>query len=238
LTTPANVLAGVMARPGGVAPLRLLDVLDIQGNSYHWASQPIASAAALGIVPVFTGTTPYWNNHLRVANWDDTYLNWLVSDGPWHLSRSTQANTGNVVIQNMSGNSLQRSMNQLIIRTAFEGALFAFREWNKEAGRLEFGMRGHLSIVDVSEASAEFLAESLFNGSDYQALDIVSETCRWRYGSTACGDTSDNPCKNTFTTCRLVNKERFSAFINNYVDLQTFSPTTASMRDVNRARKV
>lgn len=227
-----------MARHGGVAPVRLLDVRDIQGNSYHWASQPIASAAALGIVPVFTGTAPSWNAHLRVDNWDDTYLNWLMSDGPWRLSRSTQTDTGELVIQNMSGNSLQRSMAQLITRRAFEGALFAFREWNKEALRAEFQMRGRLSIVDVGESAAAFTCESLFNGSDYQALDVVSETCRWRYASTACGDTSANPCKNTFATCRLSNKERFSAFINNWIDLQNFNPTSTSTRDVNRARKI
>ncbi len=38
-----------MARHGGVAPIYLLDVLDFNGYSYHWSTESIPSAAALGI---------------------------------------------------------------------------------------------------------------------------------------------------------------------------------------------
>lgn len=238
MSTPATVLAGVMARHGGVAPMRLLDVFDIQGNSYHWASESVPSMAALGISPIFTGNPPSWNAQLMIEDWDDTYLNWLIADGPFQMSRSLKSDMGNFVIQNLSGNSLQRDMDQLILATAFEGALFAFREWAKDARAAEFEMHGRLSIVAVGEAVAEFMGESMFNGGDYQALDLVAETCRWRYGSTACGDTADNPCNNTWETCRLVNKERFSGFINNYIDLQPISDTSTSTRDAVRDRGV
>jgi phage-related protein len=226
-----------MARHSAVAPIMLLDVLDQQGNSYHFASMPIRSAAALGITPVFTGTTPAWNWHLRIGTWDDTYLPWLLTAGPFHLSRSMQSDVGSFVLQNMSGTSLERDMNKLITASAFEGALFAFREWNLDAQKAEFEFRGHLSIVSVTEQVAEFMGEQLFNPSDYQAVDLVSETCRWRYGSTACGHTG-HPCQNTYVTCRLANKERFSAFVNDFVDVQPIGLANVSTRDVVRHRQV
>jgi hypothetical protein len=238
MSIPPNALAGAMVRHGAVAPIMLLDVLDLQGFSYHWASMPIASAALWGVAPIYTGNTPNWNSHLRIDNWDDTYLSWLLTAGPFHLSRSMQSDVGSFTIQNMSGDSLQRSMNKLITASAFEGALFAFREWNLDAQQSEFEMHGHLSIASVTEQLAEFMGEQLFNPSDYQAIDLVSETCRWRYGSTACGDTTNNPCRNTFVTCRLVNKERFSAFINNMVDVQPVGLANVSGRDVVRNRQI
>ncbi len=238
MTIPTNQLAGAMARHSAVAPIMLLDVLDVLGNSYHFASMPIPSAAARGITPIFTGTTPAWNWHLRLGTWDDVYLPWLLTAGPFHLSRSMQSDVGNFTLQNMSGTSSERDMNKLITASAFEGALFAFREWNLDAQKAEFEMHGHLSIVSVTEQVAELMGEQLFNPSDYQAVDLVSETCRWRYGSTACGDTSEDPCQNTYVTCRLANKERFSGFINNMVDVQPIGLANVSTRDVVRNRQV
>src|SRR5664280_1267329 len=89
------------------------------------------------------GTEPAWNWHLRIAEWADTYLPWLLTAGPFHLSRSMQSDVGNFVLQNMSGTSLERDMNKLITASAFEGALFAFREWNLDAQKPEFEMHGH-----------------------------------------------------------------------------------------------
>jgi hypothetical protein len=225
-----------MARHSAVAPIQLLDVLDFNGYSYHWSSESIASAAALGCPPVFTGTPPPWNSHLMIENWDDTYLNWLLEAGPFHLSRSQQSDIGNFVIQNMSGDSLNRSMNKLITATAFEGALFAYREWNLDAATVEFEMHGHLTLIAVSETVAEFHADQLFNPSDYQALQLHSETCPWRYASAACGDTTDNPCQQSWQTCRQ--PSRYGGIVLTKLNVTPPGTSDTSPRDVVRNRQV
>lgn len=237
-TTPPNRLAQAMARHGAVAPIYLLDVLDINGYSYHWSSESIPNAAALGITPIFTGTPPTWNAaHLRIPSedWDNSYLNWLLQAGPFQLSRSQQADIGGFVLQNMSGDSLKRSMSQLIVASAFEGALFAFREWNLDAQMVEFEMHGRLTVEAIGEL-AEFSAEQLFNLSDYQGLQLYSETCPWRYASAACGDTTNNPCQQSWQTCRQ--PSRFGGIVLTVVSVQPPSTPDVSTRDVVRNRQV
>ena len=235
---PPNRLAGAMARHGGVAPIYLLDVLDFNGYSYHWSTESIPSAAARGISPIFTGTPPPWNAaHLRINpdNWDDTYLNWLLSAGPFHMSRSQQSDIGSFVLQNMSGDSLKRSMSQLITNSAFEGALFAYREWNLDAQAVEFEMHGHLTIVAVGEL-AEFGAEQLFNLSDYQGVQLYTETCQWRYASAACSDNTNNPCQQSWQTCRQ--PARFNGIVLTLVNVQPEAYADVSTRDVVRNRQI
>ncbi len=225
-----------MARHGAVAAVHLLDVYDLNGFSYHWASAKIVSAAALGITPVYTGTAPAWNAHLRIGTWDDYYLPWLVGAGPFHLARSMQTDIGNFTVQNVSGNTLQRDMNQLITASAFEGAVFAYREWNLDAAMPEFEFHGQLSIASVTESIAEFAATQLLGPSEDQGLDLLSETCRWRYASAACGDTTNNPCQQTFLTCRQPG--RFGGIISVFIDIAVPPSPAVSTRDVQRRRQV
>jgi hypothetical protein len=236
MSLPSTPLAGAMARRGAVAPVMLLDVLSRQGYSYHWASMPIASAAALGCSPVYTGMAPPWNAQLRIGSWDDVYLPWLLTSGPFHLTRSLQADVGNFTIQNVSGSTVQRDMSTLITGDAFESALFAYREWNLDAREAEFEMHGRLTIVAVSETIAEFAAEQLFNPSDYQACLLMSETCPWRYASAACGDTTNNPCENSWLTCRQ--PSRYGGIVQALVNVQPPGTANTSTRQVVRNRQL
>ena len=192
--------------------------------------------AALGITPVFTGTAPPWNSYLRIAEWNDTYLGWITHVGDFKLQRSMQSDIGGFTLQNLSGSTLQRSMGQIITEEAFEGAVFAYREWNLDALAPEFEFHGHLSLEGVTETEAEFSAEQLFNPSDYQGLLIVGETCPWRYASNACGDTTDNPCMNTWLTCRQ--PSRFGGIVTNLINIQPGSEANVSTRDVVRNRQI
>lgn len=236
---PPNRLAGSMARHGGVGSILLLDVLDINGYSYHWASEKIPSAAALGISALLTGNPPPWNAaHLLIAadDWDDTYLNWLISAGPFEMSRSQQSDVGSFVVQNLSGDTLYRSMNKIITASAFEGALFVFREWVLDAQRVKFEMHGQLTLTGVSETMATFRGTQGSNPSDYQGLQLVSETCQWRYASAACGDTTNNPCQQSWQTCRQ--PSRFNGIILTLVNVQPQAEASVSQRDVVRNRQI
>lgn len=221
-----------------IAEVLLLDVRTLRGQSYHWASTSIPSAAAAGITPAFTGTAPDWNAaQLRIETWDDCYLPWLVAAGPFHFSRSMQADVGNFVVQNLSGNTLQRDVTVLLTRDAFEGALFVYRELDMVSKSVEFEFHGRLSVAGITESVAMFAAEQLFNPSDYEAPDhIYGETCPWVYASAACGDTSDNPCKNSYPTCRV--PERFSGVLNTYTARMVPGSPNVSTRAVVRRRQV
>lgn len=236
LPLPPNPLAGAMARHSAVAPIQLLDVVDFNGYSYHWSSDPVPSAAALGCSPIYTGMAPPWNAHLMIEDWDDTYLNWLLDAGPFQLSRSQLSDIGNFVIQNMSGDSLSRSMNKIISASAFEGAIFAYRLWNLDAAQVEFEMHGHLTLIAISETVAEFHADQMFNPSDYQGLQLYSETCPWRYASAACGDTTNNPCQQSWQTCRQ--PSRFGGIVLTVVNVSPPGTADVSTRDVVRNRQL
>jgi hypothetical protein len=236
MSTPANPLAGAMAKHGGVAPLGLLDLLTLDGYSYHFATRPIPSAVALGIPVPLTGGIPPWNAYLRIAEWDDNYFPWLLTAGPFHLARSMVADTGSFVVQNVSGNSLQRDVGQMITAMAFEGARFIYREWNVDAAVVEFEMHGRLTVEAVTETEAEFASDQLFNPSDYQALETVSETCMWRYASAACGDATNNPCMNSWLTCRQ--PARFGGVVVTLININPGSSANVSARNVVRERQV
>ncbi len=236
VTNLAERLPNAMSRHGAVAPIMLLDVLVEDGTAYHWASMPIPSAAALRIPVLLTGAAPSWNSFLRVSNWNDVYLAWLLTGGPFHLSRSMQADVGNFTLQNTSGSSLQRSMAELLIADAFEGAVFAYRDWNLDAAMVEFEFHGHLHVVAVTESIAEFAAEQLFNPSDYQGLVLTGEVCPWRYASAACGDTTNNPCENSWLTCRQ--PSRFGGIVEALVNVQPPGTANISTRGVVRNRQI
>jgi hypothetical protein len=236
-----TVLANAMLRVGAVAPIHLLDVLALDGYSYHWTSTAVGvgnrlSAAALGITPLLTGEAPPWNAQLRIENWDDTYLPWLLRAGPFTLSRSMQADVGGFVLQNISGNTLQRDMQQMIKKATFEGAVFAYREWNLDAAKIEFEFHGQLSVLDVSQTHAEFAAEQSTNPSDYQAVWLITESCPWRYASAACGDTTNNPCQHSFLTCRQ--PSRYGGIVQSLVNISQPGQASVSTRNVVRNRQI
>jgi hypothetical protein len=226
-------LAQIMSATSGVVPVQLLDVVALDGTSYHWASCPLTSVA-----PVLTGNAPTWATLEGITNWDQTYLPWLLTAGPFHLARSLQADIGDFIIQNLSGNSVARDLSTIVTASTFEGALFVYREWNLEAQQVEFEFHGRLSIVAISEQQAEFAAEQLFNGSNYPAPDrLYSEICPWVEYSPQCAAPSTAPaCQQTYVTCQQIC--RFGGVLNSYAIDMTQTIADVSARAVVRARQV
>ncbi len=147
-----------------------------------------------------------------------------------------QTDVGNFVVQNISGNTLQRDLSTLAITDAFEGALFAYREWNLEAEQPEFELHGRLTIVAITEVEAEFAATQLYDFNNDEALELYSETCTWRYASAACGDHGGDQCEHSWTTCRQ--QARFHAILNIMRTDMIPSDDIVSARRVQRRRQV
>ena len=226
-------LVQIMSARTGPAPICLLDVLALDGTSYHWGNKEIDVPAVL------TGTHPAWlaAQAYQPANYDTHYYPWLLSAIQFHHTRSQQSYQATIAIQDVSGNTLQRDPAGLIVGTSFEGAFFCFREWNPLAQQVEFQQNGRLTMLSTSEDQIRFGANQTFNPNDYDGQPYdYSETCQWRYASPACGDTTDNPCDNTYVTCRQI--ARFFGVLNTVVFPQTPSVASISANAMVRNRLV
>jgi hypothetical protein len=145
-------LVQIMSAHGGSAPVCLLDVVTTDGTSYHWANVEI------DVTPVYTGTHPSWLAGLAnpPANYDTHYFPWLLSASGFQESRAMQSTTATIEIQNVSGNTIQRDLAGLLTARTFEGALFAFREWNLVAQSAEYEQHGRLTVTGGTEMQTLF----------------------------------------------------------------------------------
>ncbi len=226
-------LIQIMSARTGPAPICLMDVLALDGTSYHWANKEIDTA------PVYTGTHPAWlaGQAYQPADYDTHYYPWLLSAVQFHHTRSQQSYQATITIQDVSGNTLQRDSAGLIVGTSFEGAYFCFREWNMLAQQVKFQQNGRLTVQSVTEDQIIFGANQLFNPNDYDGQPYeLSETCQLRYSSPQCGDTTNNPCDNTFVTCRQ--PYRFFGVLNTVVFPQSPSVANVSTNAMVRNRLV
>jgi hypothetical protein len=210
----SSELIQIMAARSGPAPVLLLDVMALDGTSYHWGNKEI------DVAPVYPETLPgtppaAWLAGLAnpPADYDTHYFPWLLSVTGFNQTSAQQAVTASIEVQNISGNTLQRDLMGLLSARTFEGALFAFREWNLVKQEAEFEQHGRLTVVTTSELICTFGANLLFNPNDYDGQPYAySETCQWRFGSPQCGSTAGNdsnfanPCDNTYTTCHQLNR--------------------------------
>jgi hypothetical protein len=91
--------------------------------------------------------------------------------------------------------------------------------------------------LSTTELLISFGANQLFNSNDYDGNPYdYSDTCQWQYGSRGCGDTTNNPCDNTFVTCRQ--QGRFFGVLNTVVFPQMPPPANVSTNQVVRNRLV
>src|SRR5215510_11728914 len=133
----ANVIAEIAKRSGpGVIPL--LDIQTVNGFQYWWTDTDV------GLYPdKFTGT-------MR------EYLPWLKSVGPFTTSRNFTTDAGDIVIQNLSGNSIRREAWFAMLNDEFEGAFAMLRMWLPQVNAPMFEFHGYLSAPKAQEEDAAF----------------------------------------------------------------------------------
>ena len=219
----SSELIQIMSARSGPAPVLLLDVVAMDGTSYHWANKQIEET------PVYPsslpGTAPTaWLAGLAhpPANYDTHYFPWLLSASGFSMARAQQAVQASISVQNISGDTLERDLAGMLMASTFEGALYCLREWNLLKREAEFEAHGRLTVVNAGERACTFGAGPLFNPNDYDGQpNAYSETCPWTFGDRRCGSTPTNdtayatPCDNTFTTCHQEN--RFGGELNTVV---------------------
>ena len=211
-------LAQALAARGGIAAVVLMDVLTQAGNYYYWAEVP-------GNFPCLFGAEP----GVAVA-----YKPWIVATQQFHFTRTLQTDTGEIQLQNLSGNTLRREVATVFANDEFTGAQFAYRLFRISAAQSLLTFIGKLTQPIIDDVLVHLRAACWFDPNNVEAMPYVfSESCQWFFGSAQCGSTSLTPCTNSFSTCSAV--ERFSGVLSRIVDYQQETITTQSAKLINRA---
>jgi len=219
-------LQGVAGSKTGIAPVHLLDVYDMNGYFYYWASRKFTALARVDAQSV-AGNAP-------VAT--PTYLPWILNVPQWKFNRSLSTDMGMIEIQCLSGDTLQRDFEKIVRSTALEGALFVYRMWAADAEAAYLEVHGTLSVAETDPYTARLSCKQLLNpSSDITPMYDYSETCQWRWSSKQCGSTQSAPCQQSFLSCQVV--ERIAAISNSYE--KNFGEASANVATgaVNRLRQ-
>ena len=202
----------------GIAPVNLLDVQDANGNNYFWADRKISALSALTGVPV-------------------AYKAWLLSVPKITFNRSLATDTGNFVIQNVSGNSLARDMETQIRSSAIEGAFFIYRCWQPDAESSWIIFHGTLTLDDGPQDTIQLKGKQLLSAAeDDTPLENYCETCQLQWAGARCGSTQSSECNYSFQSCQVV--ERPMLVLNDYEKNWGETGANTAMTIINRSRRV
>lgn len=227
ITYSAKLMA-ILASDGGVAPVHLLDVMDCNGNKYYWSNSRIAAYPAINAVTTGEDSGAYVT--------DVDYAPWILSVPSWSFHRSQQTDMGEIQLQYLSGDTLQRDFDRIVRGSALEGAFFVYRYWSAAAEEALREIHGTLRVGDPDANSVRLSCRQLLNPSeDVTPRYTECEICAWRWGSAQCGSTSTSECQHTFSTCQVI--ERIHVNINSYEKNYGEAAADVSTKVVNRARR-
>lgn len=165
-------------------PVILLDIQTADGAQYFWSD--------------IEGTYP---SEMTGAN--QFYSGWVKGVNAFVLTKDLSTNAGDVTIQNISGNTIDRDIAKALKNHEFEGALCIMRIWLPVFDAAIDEFHGYVSEQTPGEEEFTFRHLQLFDPAQYDvADDPISEMCTWRYQSPQCGSTgSATVCDFRFPTC-------------------------------------
>jgi hypothetical protein len=204
-TLPAGTAAFMAARGAMFVPIVLLDIVTIDGTQYYWSDYE-------GIYPTrATGLSQFYNG-------------WIKSGCNFTCTRDTTSNAGDLTLQNLSGNTIDRDVAKALKGHEFEGAYAITRLWLPllDASIHEF----HCSLSEQNPKEDEVAMRELqlFDPTQYViAGDVEVEQCTFRFKSLQCGSTgSATGCPKRFIDC----KDASRAAQERYPAILTTVPTT------------
>jgi len=127
---------------------------------------------------------------------NQVYLPWVKSAGHFTQSKDGSTDGGDLVLQNLSGNTIDRDVSQALAAHEFEGALCVVRVWHPllQSAIKEFHFT--LSEATPKDDEASIRALNLSDFSRLQVADLVVQPkCSWVFKSKQCGSTG------TATSC-------------------------------------
>jgi hypothetical protein len=146
------------------------------------------------------------------------YSGWIKNGFNFTRTRDLSTNAGDLVVQNLSGNTIVRDVSSALDAHEFEGALCVLRLWLPLFDAVMDEFHCSLSEPSPAEDEASFRLLTLLDPSQYFcADDPQGELCSWRFKSAQCGSTADGTvCDKTMPTCQDVHhaaQERFNGIL-------------------------
>ncbi|MDE3162516.1 MAG: hypothetical protein KGL64_04580 [Acidobacteriota bacterium] len=165
------------------------------------------------------------------------YKPWLMGVPQMTFNRSLQTDIGTFRLQNISGTTRSRDLEQLLRSSALEGALFVYRCWQPDANAAWIEVHGTLTLENLPPDLGVIKGVQAINpAQDDTPLEEYSETCQWNWGLARCGSTQPTECLYSYPTCQVL--ERIGVEMNNYEKNYGETVATTPLVTINRARKV
>jgi len=187
-------VTGPMSASGGCAPVSLVEIRTLSGNTYFLSEQR-------GI----------WNSIINGTT-ENEYQDWLVGQQQFHETGTTATDTASLSIQNLSGNTVERDMALAYAKNEFVGAFVYYRLWRADAETAIFTFTGNVTDADIDENVMDLSVEGFGN---YSAVKVpsydIDVSCPLFFGSEACGSTSPTPCNQSYGDCSSI--ERFAGIV-------------------------
>jgi phage-related protein len=199
-TLPAGTEAWMAKQGGGnISPVVLVDVQTSDGTQFFWSDLE-------------------GNYTSRITAASQFYSGWVKNGFSFTRTRDFTTNAGDLIIQNLSGNTIDRDAAAALKAHEFEGALCIVQLFIPLLDVAIDEFHCCLSEATPTEDEVSFRELQLLDPSQYfVADDVVSELCTWRFKSLPCGSAgSAGVCDKLFTTCKDANhlaQERFNAVL-------------------------
>lgn len=184
---------------------------------------PFQSAAALSPVGSLTLTTRdtsvyRWseqgtNTQPVVLNTPDTnFRGWLVGSQKFQLHGSTETDTANISVQNISGDTIKRDAARAFSEHELIGASVVYQLVDDASEVVLLLFKGYVSDAELNDQTLDLTIEGFANWSAVRAPAFsIGVSCGLFFGSAQCGSTASMPCNQTYGSCSSV--ERFQGVI-------------------------
>jgi phage-related protein len=202
---PRTLAAGVeawIAKQGGgnIVPAVLVDIQTGDGTRFFWADLEGTYTSEI------TGASQFYNG-------------WIKNGFTFTRTRDFTTNAGDLTVQNLSGNTIDRDVAAAVKNHEFEGALCIARLWVPLLDAVIDEFHCSLSEATPTEDEVSFRMLALLDpGQYFLADDVVATNCTWRYKSLQCGSAgAAAACDKLFATCKDANhlaQERFNAVLS------------------------
>lgn len=212
-TLPAGIIDQWKKSGAGILPIVLVDVELRDGTRHYWSDTPGTYTKIIGSGSV-------------------AYKPWLKRGLTIRRSMSLRTDAGQIRVQNLSGNTIERDVSTLFRDAEFEGALVVIRMLEPLTLLLEEEFHGTLGEPEIGEQEVVLRCRQLLDTSQQDIpLESMSETCPWaphRFKGKECGSTgSASTCNGTFAECIDATRdaeERFAG-VPAFIPVQQFVPS-------------
>lgn len=184
LVYPASVIAEMKKLGGAVGDVALLDIEARDGTRYYLTDFGGSYPSA------FDGST-------------QVYKPWIKSAGPLRMTSDFRTDAGDITLQNLSGNTIDREVAKIINDREFENSLAIFRLWLPLA---DYAIREHHGTLTDQRGDYEecaFRLAQLFDTNQfYVCEDSYAALCSWFFKGNRCGSASGlATCNKTIPDC-------------------------------------